>query len=433
MYKQVLHIEKPKAVPVINSIGEENDRMTAEQIAKQMERNDTIDPTRTHLNCDLIEGIDHTLKLNDRVNKRIAEGYTSDRKIRTDAVRVCDGVFGAGSEFFDGMTYDEIKRFGTDFAEFLVQKVGRENIIGCRLHVDEKAGLNDKKEQLYAIHVHFQFVPIKDGKLVRREFGISQNGLKYWHTECAKWMQKKGWKIERGEERQPWQKPVKHEQPNEFKRKHYSDKVSSVKLEKILHEIDSRVDISEPVFAELRKLKPTAEMSADDFYKLRDIAGQVISLRHELEELRPLKKEIKSMRKSFTKMQNSLEQKRDDLAQEQSEVADKNAQREAKRLIAEYEIKSKELDRKLAEVRNAQSDAIEIANGLIEQARQGNRIEQEHWEQLCIDSAVNDMKKNNPEQYKALVEAGRKIVTKDMHDRQRNRNRKQKSQEITMN
>ena len=52
MEKQVLHIEKPKAVAVINSIGRENDRETAEQIAEQMAKNESIDPTRTHLNRD---------------------------------------------------------------------------------------------------------------------------------------------------------------------------------------------------------------------------------------------------------------------------------------------------------------------------------------------------------------------------------------------
>lgn len=364
MFKQVLHIEKPKVVAVINSIGEENDRQTSEQIAKQMEKNANIDPARTHLNCDLIEGIDHTLKLNERVNKRIKEGYTSDRKIRTDAVRVCDGIFGAGAEFFAGMSDEEIKKFGTDFAEFLVQKVGKENIVGCRLHMDEKAGKDEKGRQLYAVHIHFQFVPLKDGKLVRREFGISQNGLKYWHTECAKWMQKRGWQLERGEERQPWQEPVKHEQPNEYKRKHFSDAIPSVKLEKILHEIDGRVDVSSSFFSK----KETAEMDADDYRKLRDIAGQVVALRHKVEELELSTKDIKHMHSRFDKKMDELDGDIDFMRQMNAELADQNAQQEAKRLISELKLKNEDADRRLQQVKEKQETAEKLADALIDRA-----------------------------------------------------------------
>lgn len=403
MFKQVLHIEKPKVVAVINSIGEENDRQTSEQIAKQMEKNANIDPTRTHLNCDLIDGIDHTLKLNERVNKRIKEGYTSDRKIRTDAVRVCDGVFGAGAEFFAGMSDEEIKKFGTDFAEFLVQKVGKENIVGCRLHMDEKAGKDEKGRQLYAVHIHFQFVPIRNGKLVRREFGISQNGLKYWHTECAKWMQKRGWQLERGEERQPWQEPVKHEQPNEYKRTHFSDKVPSVKLEKILHEIDGRVDVSSSFFSK----KETAEMDANDYRKLRDIAGQVVTLRRRVEELERSTKDIERMHSRFDKKMDELDGDIDFMRQMNAELADQNAQQEAKRLISELTLKNEEADRKLQQVKEEQKTAEKLADALIDRAL-NDPPKREALITTFRENAFNYLKKADPKLYEEILNIGRR-------------------------
>lgn len=403
MFKQVLHIEKPKVVAVINSIGEENDRQTSEQIAKQMEKNANIDPARTHLNCDLIEGIDHTLKLNERVNKRIKEGYTSDRKIRTDAVRVCDGIFGAGAEFFAGMSDEEIKKFGTDFAEFLVQKVGKENIVGCRLHMDEKAGKDEKGRQLYAVHIHFQFVPLKDGKLVRREFGISQNGLKYWHTECAKWMQKRGWQLERGEERQPWQEPIKHEQPNEYKRTHFSDKVPSVKLEKILHEIDGRVDVSSSFFSK----KETAEMDANDYRKLRDIAGQVVTLRRRVEELERSTKDIERMHSRFDKKMDELDGDIDFMRQMNAELADQNAQQEAKRLISELTLKNEEADRKLQQVKEEQETAEKLADSLVDRAL-NDPPKREALITTFRENAFNYLKKADPKLYEEILNIGRR-------------------------
>lgn len=403
MFKQVLHIEKPKVVAVINSIGEENDRQTSEQIAKQMEKNANIDPTRTHLNCDLIEGIDHTLKLNERVNKRIKEGYTSDRKIRTDAVRICDGVFGAGAEFFAGMSDEEIKKFGTDFAEFLVQKVGKKNIVGCRLHMDEKAGKDEKGRQLYAVHIHFQFVPLKDGKLVRREFGISKNGLAYWHTECAKWMQSKGWELERGDERQPWQEPIKHEQPNEYKRKHYSDKIPSVKLEKILHEIDGKVDISKGFFSS----KETAEMDADDYRKLRDIAGHVVALRHKVEELERSTKDIKHMHSRFDKKMDELDGDIDFMRQMNAELADQNAQQEAKRLISELKLKNGEADRRLRQAKEEQKTAEKLADAVIDRAL-NDPPKREALITTFRENAFNYLKKADPKLYEEILNIGRR-------------------------
>lgn len=434
MEKQVLHMEKPKAVPVINSIGEENDRETQEQIAKQMEKNPNIDPTRTHLNRDLIEGIDHSLKLNERVNKRIAEGYTSKRKIRTDAVRVVDGVYGASSKFFDGMSTEEIYKFGSDFAEFLKQKVGKDNIVGCRIHLDEKAGKNEAGKDLYHVHIHFQFVPLKDGKLVRREFGISQNGLKYWHSECAKWMQERGWQLERGVERQEWEKPVEHLQPNEFKRKHYSDNVPSVKLEKALREIDNHVDISTPMFAEMRGKEATAEMSEKHYRMLRDIAGQVVTLRRRVEALEPLEKEREQMRKTYAKYKKNIDDACKGLAKILQELDNENEQAKYKKMQAELQDikkritdKEKELDRTLKEIRNNQKSATEIADGLIDKALEGEKVKRERWEQMCVNNALVAIKRDNPAQYNELVEMGRKIATKDMHARQQEQSRNRRT------
>ena len=429
-------MQKPKAVPVINSIGEENDRETKEQIAKQMQKNDNIDPRMTQFNKDLIDGIDHSFTLYERMQKRIAEGYTSKRKIRTDAVKLIDGVYGAGVDFFKGMSLERKYQFGKDFAEFLVQKVGKENIIGCRIHVDEKAGKDEKGNDAYGVHIHFQFVPLKDGKLDRRAHGLSRYGLQAWHTECAKWMQQKGWELERGEVRQDWQEPVKHAEPNEYKKKHFSDKVPAVKLDKWLTSLPGRVDVSSGL---LGFGGETAKMSAKDYENLLELAKMGVKLKHDMEDRKPLEDEIGNLRKRYDNKVKSVNDERKALERERAEVANENEQAKYKQMqadlqeqVARIKADKKEIADRLQQIKQSQRDAVEIANGLIEQARQGKRIKQERWDQLFIDNAVADMKENNPEQYKALVEAGRKITTKEMHARQRS-NQQSKSKSMTMN
>jgi hypothetical protein len=437
MFKQVLHLQKPKATPVITSIGEENDRETQEQIAKQMEKNSNIDPRMTQFNKDLISGIDHSLTLYERMQKRIAEGYTSKRKIRTDAVKIIDGVYGAGAEFFKGMTLERKYQFGKDFAEFLVQKVGKENIIGCRIHVDEKAGKDEQGKDLYGVHIHFQFVPLKDGKLDRRSFGLSRYGLQYWHTECAEFMRKKGWDLERGEVRQDWQEPVKHEEPNEYKRKRFTDKSNSMKLDKWIRNLTGRVDVSSGL---LGFGEETAKMSSKDYETLLEIAKMGVKLKYEAENRKPLENEIESLRKRYAEKVKSVNDERKALERERAEVANKNEQSKYKRLnadlreqVAQVKADKKEITDRLQQIKANQKDAEEIADALLDKALQGGKVDRDHWEQLCIDNALVVLKKENPKQYQALVEIGRKVAVKDMHERQKKKSQqKQKTKGMTI-
>ena len=371
-----------------------------------------------------IDGIDHSMNLNERINKRIKEGYKSDRKIRTDAVRVVDGVFGSSSKFFAGKSNEDILRFGHDFSDFLCEKVGRDNIVGLRLHMDEKAGKDENGKQLYSVHIHFQFVPItKDGKLNRKAFGLTQKGLGIWHSECAKFMQARGWELERGEERQPWQEPVKHEEPNEFKKKRYSENVESVRLEKILKKIDSIVEYSEHSFKLFGDKKPTAKLSKNDFKVLRDIAGEVVKLRHEVERLKPLEKDIEKMRERYAKKVKSLDDARKALEREQEAVANENEQRKYKRLNDELEknlmqsdADKKEIADRLQQIKTNQKDAVEIADELIRKLP--NELKGK-WNSLDVHGqrVLGYLKKDCPELYSQLLRKSQQSILSEMNDR----------------
>lgn len=428
MYKQVLHMQKPKTTPIIVSIGEENDRKSKEEIAKQVEKNSNIDPRMTQFNKDLIEGIDHSLNLYQRLKKRLAEGYTNKRKIRTDAVKMVDGVYGAGAEFFKGMTLERKYQFGKDFAEFLIKKVGKENIIGCCIHVDEKAGKDENGNDAYGVHIHFQFVPLKDGNLNRKAFGLSRYGLQAWHTECAKWMREKGWELERGEVRQDWQEPLTHYEPNQYKRKHFSDNVPSMKLEKWLENFERRVKISKTLVSR----KEMAEMSIKDYESLLEIAKMGIKLKHNSEDEKPLKDEIKKMRKSYSEKVEKLDDTRKELERELAEVANQNEQRKYKRLNAELEkslmqsdADKKEIADRLQQIKTNQKDAVEIADELIRKLP--NELKGK-WNSLDVHGqrVLGYLKEDCPELYSQLLRKSQQSILSEMNDRmeqKRNRSR----------
>lgn len=422
MGKLVLHMQKVKVPAVMNSIGEENDRETEQEIEKQRSRNSTIDGTKTKENFDALDGIEHDLKMTERVDKRMKNGYTSKRKIRKDAVRLVDGVIGSDATFFEGMDLQKRKQFATDCAAFLVQKVGRENVVGCRWHNDENPP-----------HLHFQFVPLVDGKLHAKSFGFTKGGLQEWHTELAKFLQERGWEIERGTMRQEWEKPVQHLEPNEFKRKHYSENVPSKMLEKILHEIDGKTDISKPLFADVRKKETTATMTEKNYRKLREIAGEVVALRHRVEQLEPLEKELEQMRERYAKKVKSVDDNRLNLERQLVQVKNKNEQEKYKRMQldladarARVAEKEKELDRTLQEIKSNQKTALEMADAIIEKAHAGDEKLKGMFNQTFMVNAMNYLAQHDPDTYKQILEIGRKETLAQQAERHRERPDKEK-------
>jgi hypothetical protein len=417
MSKLVCHMQKVKSAPVMNSIGEENDREKKEEIEKQRRRNSTIDGTKTAQNFDALDGIEHDKKMSERVDDVIKKGYNSKRKIRNDAVKMIDGVIGSDAEFFAGMDLQKRKQFATDCAAFLVQKVGRENIVGCRWHNDEVPP-----------HLHFQFVPLKDGKLNVKECGFTKVGLQVWHSELANFLHQRGWKIERGTVRQEWEKPVQHLQPNEYKRKHYSVDVPSVKLEKILHQIDGRVDISTSFFSK----NETAKMDSNDYKILRDIAGEVVTLRRRVEELEPLEKEIEKMRKSYAGKKKNLAVKDNELDRQLEQVKNKNEQEKYKRMqvdlqdnVARVKQKEKEIDATLRQIRQNQRDGIDIANGLIDKAMDEPRKRLAITTTL-IDNGIAWLRQHDKDVYDRILAIGRRESMAAEHDEVMERRRQNK-------
>lgn len=117
--------------------------------------NRDIDGARTRDNYELVPHGEYE----SEIQRRIDDGYTGQRKIRKDAVRLVEGVVTASPEWFaenDARTQAEFFAAAKDFA---AGYFGESNLVHFTVHFDETTP-----------HAHFGAVPLKNGKLSWKEF-----------------------------------------------------------------------------------------------------------------------------------------------------------------------------------------------------------------------------------------------------------------------
>lgn len=179
MAKQSLQLNHFKSGQV-GGVGRHNQREPGDNHS-----NKDIDDTMTHLNYDLHNS--EKISFADKVNERIAEGYTGTRKIQSNA-NVMEGiVLQAKKEYFDKMTPEKEREFFQTGYEHICEKYGKENVISAIVHKDETAP-----------HMHINFVPLKDGRLCSADLFRRQEMIDL-HTDMHRALKERGFDIERGE------------------------------------------------------------------------------------------------------------------------------------------------------------------------------------------------------------------------------------------
>lgn len=198
--------------------------------------NKDIDPSRSHLNYDLI----NPTKINytQKVEERIAEGYTGKRKIRSDAVKLIDGIITSDKAFFDRLTEKQQEQFFKDSLDFLKKEYGEKNIIYATVHLDEKTP-----------HMHFGFVPLtEDGRLSARDVLGNKKSLSILQDRFNKYINEKGYNLERGKKATG----RKHIELQEFKLKTLEDKVKQKAEE--AEQIQSKIEKYRRDFEKLQQV-----------------------------------------------------------------------------------------------------------------------------------------------------------------------------------
>ena len=172
----IIRVQKVKAAAV-GSMQYHNDRVPGEH------SNEDIDPTRTPENKEFVKHGSYRAE----VAERIERNRTSGRKVRKDAVVLCEGIATASPEFFEGKSRDEIMAYFEDVYEFVKAEAGEENLIHFTVHMDETTP-----------HAHFGFPPIKDGALSWKKFFDGKYALRAFQDRHWEQVGRK-WGLERGE------------------------------------------------------------------------------------------------------------------------------------------------------------------------------------------------------------------------------------------
>ena len=154
-----------------------------ERQKEQYASNPDIDTSRSKYNF-------HIVKPEERyyhfIQNRIEQAGCRTRK---DSTRFVDTLVTASPEFFKGKSPKEIQAFFQRAADFLIGRVGRENIVSAVVHMDEKTP-----------HLHLTFVPLtKDNRLCAREIIGNRASLTEWQDDFHAYMVEKYPDLERGE------------------------------------------------------------------------------------------------------------------------------------------------------------------------------------------------------------------------------------------
>ena len=162
-----LHFEKHKANDTaVNGLQRHNERVPG-----QKHSNERIDDSRTSDNVFLKKA---DSKFQTSVNDVIENERNGGTKgVRKDAVRMVEATVQLSGKVLD-MSEDEQEQVLRDSYEWLKNKFGEDNVISAVIHKDETN-----------MHLHFDFVPIEDGKLNAKAI-ISKPRLKQYQTDFLK-------------------------------------------------------------------------------------------------------------------------------------------------------------------------------------------------------------------------------------------------------
>lgn len=144
----ILRVQKCKGAE-IGAMQYHNDREPGKHT------NPDIDQTRTRLNREMRSHVDYERE----VQARIDDGYSGERKVRKDAVKLVEGIVTASPEFFELADDDKVREFFDDAYRFCCDEFGESNMVHFTVHMDEETP-----------HAHFGFVPLRDGKLSWKGF-----------------------------------------------------------------------------------------------------------------------------------------------------------------------------------------------------------------------------------------------------------------------
>lgn len=260
--------------------------------------NSDINFLKSSLNYDLHNY--NKVNFNSEVKSRI-EKLNLKKRVRKDAIVMCQCLITSDNDFFSNISEDEQRRFFRSAYEFICKRYGKDNIISAIVHLDEKTP-----------HIHINFVPVtSDGRLCAKDL-FKRKDLLQLHDDFYKFNKSRGYNLQRGESREIIQKHLSTEEYKittaykeiEFKRADIEDmkkeltelnnalKMSCKGVEKILKDI-KHID----TIKTKNVLGGQIKLNKDDFDYLVNLAKGIFFLKNENENLSKISKEYNKLKK----------------------------------------------------------------------------------------------------------------------------------------
>lgn len=276
----ILHMEKLKQ-PAIKGIQIHNQR------EKESQTNGDIDDSRSHLNYDLVnhKQIDYS----EKINKMIKEGVTTGKTIRKDAVKVASFLVTSDSEYFEGLSAREEKRFFESAYEFFADEYGEKNLAFSVVHKDEKTP-----------HMHVGFVPItEDGRLSAKDFFGKKQQLVKLQDKFHEHMKREGFDLERGVSSDRKHVESAKYKALTFQKMEQEARESYERTKGHIHQIDDKTKSIESI--EGKKMLGYVRLKQEDYESLKSYATKGLIhateakiLERELEETKSEMQQLKS-------------------------------------------------------------------------------------------------------------------------------------------
>ena len=253
-----------------------------ERQKEQYASNPDIDTSRSRYNF-------HIVKPEGRyyhfIQSRIEQAGCRTRK---DSTRFVDTLVTASPEFFRGKPPKEIQAFFQRAADFLIQRVGRENIVSAVVHMDEKTP-----------HLHLTFVPLtKDNRLCAKEILGNRASLTKWQDDFHAYMVENYPDLERGES------------ASKTGRKHIPTRLfkQAVNLSNQAKAIEAVLDGINPLNAGKKK-EEALSMLKKWFPQMEDFSGQLKKYKVTIADLLKKNKKLEARAKASEKgkMKDTME------------------------------------------------------------------------------------------------------------------------------
>ena len=174
----VARMQKMKAGNLIG-IGNHNQRLTNNHSNKD------IDTERSYLNYDLVNRTDN---YKTDIQQFIHDNKSSNRAVRKDAVLINEWIITSDKQFFENKDDKEIQDFFEKAKDYFAEKFGDNNIRYAQVHLDEMTP-----------HMHLGIVPFNAEYNLSAKTVFNRQALQAVQDELPKYMQERGFEIERGE------------------------------------------------------------------------------------------------------------------------------------------------------------------------------------------------------------------------------------------